>query len=454
MRKETAKQADFACVLLGLLLSMMMVAPIWGADPAQGKQVLIDPDFTLPLVDGNPPGWFRAMMPHLTIGLEAGVGRDEVGPYLFLKQEGVQGQLFNNWAQRLEGPPIGAKVRLETQVAVRNAQGKGAVVLVMFFDKAGKIVGGASSEEQYDLTGTKGWTAVRLEATVPPDSNLAIMRLGLSPAAGEIQVRYARLYVAGGAQGAPTAAVSAPGMQEGQAGLELLVNGNFEGPVILDSPVGWFRAMLPDRTVNLSAGLESVPGHGNVAFIRQEGVRAQIVNNWAQRLDVVPVGARLRLTADVKTRDMPENTGVIMIQCWDEAGELLAAATTQSDQPLGGTQDWRTISLEITVPLRTSTIIVRCGLSQSGTIWFDNVSLKLISPAVAQPADTTRLPARGFEVTDESLKQLQRVQTISEGLVAYVQRELGTNVRIRQEVFAQGGGRFQVVLSLDLSEPR
>ena len=453
MRKETAKQADFVCVL-GLLLSMMTVALARGADPTQGQQVLINPDFTLPLVDGNPPGWFQAMMPHLTLGLEAGVGRDEAGPYLFLKQQGVQGQLYNNWAQRLEGPPIGAKVRLETQVAVRNAQDKGAVALVMFFDKAGKIVGGASSEGQYDLTGTKGWTAVRLETTVPPDCDLAIVRLGLSPAPGEILVRYTRLYVAGGRQGAPAAAVSTPGAQEGQAGLELLLNGNFEGPVILDSPVGWFRAMLPDRTVNLSAGLESVPGHGNVAFIRQEGVRAQVVNNWAQRLDVVPVGARLRLTADVKTREVPENTGVVMIQCWDEAGELLAAATTRSDQPLGGTQDWRTISLEITVPLRTTTIIARCGLSQSGTIWFDNASLKIISPGVAQPADIARPPARGFEVTDESLKQLQRVQTISDGLVAYVQRELGTNVRIRREVFAQGGGRFQVVLFLDLSEPR
>jgi hypothetical protein len=88
------------------------------------------------------------MMPQSTTGLEAGVGRDEAGPYLFLKQEGVQGQLLNNWAQRIEGPPVEAKVRLETQVAVRDAQGKGAVVLVMFFDKAGKIVGGASSEGQ------------------------------------------------------------------------------------------------------------------------------------------------------------------------------------------------------------------------------------------------------------------------------------------------------------------
>jgi hypothetical protein len=221
--------------------------------------------------------------------------------------------------------------------------------------------------------------------------------------------------------------------------------------VILDAPVGWFRAMLPDRTVNLNAGLESVPGHGNVAFIRQEGVRAQVVNNWAQRLDIVPVGARLRLTADVKTRDLPENTGFVMIQCWDESGQLLAAATSQSEQPLGGTQDWTTVSLEITVPLRTSTIIVRCGLSQSGTIWFDNVSLKIIAPGVAQSADTTGLPARGFEVTGESLEQLKSVQALSDELMAYCTERLGAKVKVRKQIYIEPDGTFQVTLLLNFS---
>jgi hypothetical protein len=76
-------------------------------------------------------------------------------------------------------------------------------------------VGVVSSEGRYDLTGTKSWTAVRLETAVPPGSNLAIVRLGLSPAAGEIQVRYARLYVATGAQGSSSATVSTPAAPKG-----------------------------------------------------------------------------------------------------------------------------------------------------------------------------------------------------------------------------------------------
>jgi hypothetical protein len=197
--------------------------------------------------------------------------------------------------------------------------------------------------------------------------------------------------------------------------------------------------------------MESIPGRGNVAFIRQEGVRAQIVNNWAQRLDVVPVGARLQLIADVKTENLPENTGFVMIQCWDEADRLLAAATSQSDQPLGGTHDWTTVSLEITVPVRTGTVIVRCGLAQAGTIWFDNVSLTIIAPGLSQPADTTRVPARGFEVTAESLQQLESVQDLSEELMAYCAERLGGKVRIRRQIHVQPDGTFQVSLLLDFS---
>ena len=197
-------------------------------------------------------------------------------------------------------------------------------------------------------------------------------------------VRYARL-VSDAAGNNPRRRPSLPTSRPDRQGLELLANGDFEGLIVQDTPVGWFRAMMPDKAINHSAGLQQMPGHGHVAFIHQDGVKAALVNNWAQRLDTVPRGATLRLTAEVKTQDIPENTGVVMIQCWDKEGRLVAAATSLSSQPLSGTQDWRTITMEIVVPPQTDAVIVRCGLSQSGTIWFDNVSLEIVSPAVPGP---------------------------------------------------------------------
>jgi uncharacterized protein YrrD len=358
MKKETVKQARLV-YLLGLLLSTTAVAPVWGADPAKERQALTNPDFALPLAGGNPPGWFRAMMPKLTTGLEAEVARDEAGPYLFLKQAGVQGQLFNNWAQRLEGPPIGAKVRLETQVAVRNAQGKGAVVLVMFFDKAGKVVGAVSSEGRYDLTGTKDFTVVRLETTVPPDSSLAIVRLGLSAAAGEILVRHARLYLAGGMQGPSAAAVSTPSMPEGR---QALTNPDFALPLAGGNPPGWFRAMMPKLTTGLEAGVARDEA-GPYLFLKQAGVQGQLFNNWAQRLEGPPIGAKVRLETQVAVRDAQGKGAVVLVMFFDKAGKIVGGASSEGRYDLTGTKGWTAVRLEATVPPDSDLAIVRLGLS-------------------------------------------------------------------------------------------
>jgi hypothetical protein len=415
------------------------------------RQILVNPDFSLPAVDDTPPGWFRAMMVSRTKNLQAGLAEDEQGPYIYMQQEGVDGQIFNNWAQRIENPPVGATMRLESEVATEDASGKGGVVLIMFFDENGKIVGGDSSEDKVDLAGTKPWTEVNLEATVPARADLCIVRFGLSPGAGKLMVRYARLYLSGG-----TAAAPSPTSAETKAwtaGLELLTNGDFEGPIILDSPVGWFRAMMPHLAIDHKAGVESLPEHGNVVFIEQGGVRASLVNNWAQRLEVVPVSATLHLQADVKTQDLPENTGFVMIQCWDtragREGKLLAAATSQSSQPIGGTEDWKTISMEITVPEDTDAIIVRCGLSQSGKIWFDNVSLKIVSPPPAEHGAMAAPAAKGFKVTDKGLQRLEQVKELSENLAQQAKEQLGEDVEIRKEIFAQGEDVFQIILHID-----
>ncbi len=261
-----------------------------------------------------------------------------------------------------------------------------------------------------------------------------------------------------GSLGALLAAAEKPEtVQKWGAGLELLVNGSFDGVVEEQGPGGWFKALAPAQTDGLQAGMEQVPQRGNVVFMEQTGVKVKVANNWAQRVQTIPVGATVRVTADVKTRNVPADTGFVMVQCWDVAERLLGGASSQSVEPIGGTEDWKRISFDFVVPPGTDAMIIRCGLAQSGKIWFDNVTMKAVSAGdLRQRAPTTSsalaTPNRGFEATAESLTQLQGVQKVSEGLVTYAQRELGPEVRIRREVFAQGGGRFQVVLYLDLAK--
>lgn len=255
-----------------------------------------------------------------------------------------------------------------------------------------------------------------------------------------------------GAMGVLLVAAEQPGpVQNWGAGLELLVNGDFEGPAKEGTPTGWFKAMMPGQTDNLQVGIEQIPQRGRAAFIEQTGVKIKLVNNWAQRIHTIPVGAAVRVTADVKTRDMPAGTGFVMVQCWDNAQRLIGGSSSQSVTPIGGTEDWKRVSFGFVVPAGTEAMILRCGLAQSGRIWFDNVSMKVESAGTA--GNMGGLQGRGFEATEGALNQLVRVKVFSEDLVAYAQRELGAGVRVRREVFAQGEGKFQVVLLLDLSKP-
>lgn len=233
------------------------------------------------------------------------------------------------------------------------------------------------------------------------------------------------------------------------AGLELLVNGDFEGPVTAKGPTGWFKAISPKGVETMRVDVQEIPRRGNVAFMELTGVEIKAANNWAQRVLTIPVGATVRVAADVKTQDVPANTGFAMVQCWDANERLISGASSQSVEQIGGTEDWKRVSFEFIVPSGTEAMILRCGLAGPGKIWFDNVSMKVISTAGNQKG----FQGRGFEVTGESLEQLKRVNAFTEGLAAYAQRELGTGVRVRREVFAQGGGQFQVVLLLDLSKP-
>ena len=431
-------------------LVFLLAVTGWTRTPqSEAQQLLINSDFTLPLINDIPPGWFKASMDPNTAGLDMGLEHDEKGPYLYLRQQTIQKNILNNWAQRIESPPLGRKLRLDTEVATDNIEGQGGIVLLMFFDKSGRIVGGASSEDTIDLTGTREWTQVTMEADVPENADVGMVRIGLNNSAGLIKARYARLYLLEDQKALPTIETT-----PSQAGLELLHNGSFDEGMMLGMPVGWFKAMIPDKAINLQAGLETMAGRGQVAFIQQEGVKAPLINNWAQRLDTVPLGARLKLTAEVKTRDLPENTGFVMLQCWNRDDRLVGGATTQGNQPIGGTEDWKTVSLEIDVPVETESIIVRCGLAQSGRIWFDHVSLKVISAPASQPPGDPRSTHRGFQVTEASLAQIKRVQALADELARVSSERLGSESKVRREVYAQSDGTYEVVIYLDLGNER
>lgn len=446
--KDEIRSKVLALWMNGMFIAGMVL--IAGSVPAQEaeRQVLVNPDFSLPATGGNPPGWFRAMIPAQTQNLDAGLATDEFGAFIYLEQRGVSTNLYNNWAQRFEHPPAGAKFRFEATVAVENAP-EGAFIAVGLFTAADNMIGNITPAEK--IAGTTPLRTVTVEGTIPDDCALAIVRIGLNPGGGRIIARSAKLFLSGGT--APDSASTAPAPT---AGMELLRNGDFSQVQPNGDPLYWFRAMLPNMATGLDAGVEKIGDREAAVYLRQDGVKGNVLNNWGQRIDVVPVGARVRFRVDVKTENVPENTGVVMVQCWNTKsspdGTLLAAATSQSTQPIGGTMDWKTVELELTVPEQTDLVIVRLGMTQSGKIWFDRARFNVISAPRADsfpegaPSEAVTAGAGGFEVTEASLAQLQQVRAMASELEAVARQKLPDGARVSHSVFASGGGEYEVTI--------
>jgi hypothetical protein len=425
-------------------------------------QILFNPDLALPLSsEGNPPGWYQAMIPHQTVDLDCGVVREKDFSYVYLEQKGVRTNLNNNWAQNIENPVPGTLFRLEAEVAVENVSETTAFVGINFFGEDGRVLGFFRPPEAFELKGTTDWRELSAEGVFPVGCANASVRVGLGAGSGKIKARCVKLFLTGRSEavslqsqthGQPEKQAHEQGRKQSgwEPGLELLVNGDFEDGSGDHTPHGWFRAMRSDLVIDHRAGIERVAGRGNVAFIEQCGTNTTVFNNWAQRLVVIPVGAQLRLTADVKTENLPTNTGAVMAQCWDTKvpphGRLLSLSSTYGSQPIDGTSDWQTVTVDFAVPEGTDAIIVRCGMAESGKILFDSVSVKVVALAPAESPDSP-------ELADRSLADLDRVNELSRDILRLAREKLGSTAGLRKEVHAKRGAKFEVVLYLDLQDP-
>lgn len=345
-----------AIFCLALAIAGAQTQPTASATPAAERDLLLNTDFSVIDANGNPTAWFRAMIPAKTTNLQAGVEKESGANVMFLSQGGTQGMLFNNWAQRIENPPVGAPLKIVADVATEAATGKGGVVMLMFFDAGGNITGAASSEGQVQLTESKRWTKVELETTVPTRTTTAIMRIGLAAGAtGKIKARTCRVI-----QAAAASALAAA------AGDQLIVNPEFKDGELNGNPTGWFRAMIPSKTTNLQAGLAK-DDKGPYIYLSQEGTTSPLFNNWAQNLAIVPrAGVRLRLEAEVATRDATKGAAV-MVMFFGADDSIRGSITSEGKVDLTGTKTWTPITVEGEVPTGAAKAIVRCGLGASGS---------------------------------------------------------------------------------------
>lgn len=165
--------------------------------PADATQLLKNPDFREADAAGAPAAWFCTILKSFSSGARSGLAADADWPYLYLMQNSAGEGVFNNWAQRVESPPAAESLlQLRAMVATRDAK-PGAVVKMEFINATGNLIAAHTSEGAYDLSGTRPWQTVILEAPVPAGCARVIVRAGLAPlpGSGALYLRHVELFV-------------------------------------------------------------------------------------------------------------------------------------------------------------------------------------------------------------------------------------------------------------------
>jgi hypothetical protein len=179
-----------------------------------------------------------------------------------------------------------------------------------------------------------------------------------------------------------------------QLGDDLLLNGSIEdGKGNL--PSVWFAARVPnDELVMERTDDPRHSGKYALRIMNQHKYDKQVSNNWAQKITNVPVGKAVRVEAWVKTADA--EAANVCVQCWDaDTKNMLAFGSTAV---IRGDQDWTRVRSEpVIVPPKTETIIVRAALTGMGTVWFDDLSLKVVHRKGSSDSNTEYPPDAGNE---------------------------------------------------------
>lgn len=188
-----------------------------------------------------------------------------------------------------------------------------------------------------------------------------------------------------------------------------LVNGDFEAKAPAADEIAGWKVEIGAR----NGGIEPLSGLALDASVKRQGKQSLRLSGdsstraWrfvSQEVDVRP-GARCRLRAFVKTDGVRQEKvdGKIpqFLNCYvalfalDRAGQVVAKELRTPKQPR---DDWRELSVELTVPETSRRVRAATFLSMSGTMWIDDV--RLDASGGSAPPVAEAVFSEGFENAD------------------------------------------------------
>ncbi|MCH9651237.1 MAG: hypothetical protein K0U98_23635 [Deltaproteobacteria bacterium] len=147
------------------------------------------------------------------------------------------------------------------------------------------------------------------------------------------------------------------------------------------APDGWFLAGSHRRAYETGTEPRS-EGEGTVAFLRSVeevprgfGTLMQTVSAQKYR------GVRLRLSADLRSRDIETWAGMWMRVDGKTEGQSLAFDNMQ-DRPLRGTTEWKHYAVVLDIPQEAESIAFGFLISGNGQLWVDEVDLEEVDKSI------------------------------------------------------------------------
>ena len=213
----------------------------------------------------------------------------------------------------------------------------------------------------------------------------------------------------------------------------LLSNPGFDEVDGRGMPTHWDVFVLPMK--GAVGRLDSEPLEGLYAAMLHipEAYPEDPANNWSQDIIEKLGGQELTVSGNIKTETATE--AAIWLQCWARSPlRVIAVASTSTDSPVYGTQDWSRVQMTVQVPEATEFVLLRCVLKGMGTAWFDQLRVEVAKPegdSIVAASDSAvrdndsgaarEDPLRELRDANEAMaKALEALRETNESLVAQI----------------------------------
>ncbi len=147
------------------------------------------------------------------------------------------------------------------------------------------------------------------------------------------------------------------------------------------APEGWFLAGSKRRAYETGTERRS-EGEGTVAFLRSTEENPKGFGTLMQTVSAKKFrGLRLRLSAEIRSRDVATWAGMWMRVDGRTEGESLAFDNMQN-RPIRGTTDWKHHVVVLDIPQEAESIAFGFLINGSGQLWVDGVDLEEVDDSI------------------------------------------------------------------------